>query len=85
MVYDLANKEIVHRFKGTPSISGNQYYFNIPVFAIRNKYIDAVKEYWIYIVENKPPTIKKSQLKSNYKKNTRALKKNIEMLKYPAS
>lgn len=54
MNIDIANKKIVYRFKTKPARSGNQYHFNIPSFAIKNKYINPQKEYWIYFGENNP-------------------------------
>lgn len=39
------------RFKARPAKAGTQTHFNIPAFAIRNKYVDPDKEYTVYYIE----------------------------------
>ena len=39
------------RFKARPAKAGSQWYFNIPIFAVRNEYINLNKEYTIFLNE----------------------------------
>ncbi len=85
MAVDVENKEIVYRYKTKLSGKGEQFYFNIPAFVVKNNYINVKNEYWIYFEKVDPHRDKKVSTKEQLQDLSKDLKNLIPFKAIPAS